>query len=223
MFRKFAALILVAGIVPAAAYAGSAGKAEKPAWPSNARVVEAQLAKKAAQEIGGGFSLPQFRIYDARGRKIFDVEGYSEDFAVKLSELLAVGGKPDASSSSLASELAAVVSPEGKPIGSLPEAPLTFVKYWADWCVPCHAQSRDLVKILGETPSLRVTVLNVEADLMKMMAAEGKTVRRVNLEEIDPEAAKKLKDPNLTDEQKKKILEEALAKSKKEGVKKDKP
>ena len=222
MFRKFAALILAAGIVPAAAYAGKTGKTEKPVWPSNARVVEAQLAKKAAQEIGAGFSLPQFRVYDARGRKIFDVEGYSEDFAAKLSEILAVGGKPDASPS-LAGELAAVVSPEGKPIGSLPEAPLTFVKYWADWCVPCHAQSRDLVKALGEHPDLRVTVLNVEADLMKMMAAEGKTVRRVNLEEIDPEAAKKLKDPNLTEEQKKKILEEALAKSKKEGVKKDKP
>ncbi|HEX6903918.1 MAG TPA: thioredoxin family protein [Thermoanaerobaculia bacterium] len=223
MFRKFAALILAAGIVPAAAYAGEAGKAEKPAWPSNARVVEAQLTKKAVQGMEGGFNLPQFRVYDARGHKVFDANGYSHDFAAKLSELLAVGGKPDASSSSLGSELAAVVSPDGKPIGSLPEAPLTFVKYWAEWCVPCHAQSRDLVKILGEHPDVRVTVLNVEADIMKMMGAEGQTVRRISLEEIDPEAAKKLKDPNLTEEQKKKILEEALAKSKKEGVKKDKP
>lgn len=222
MFRKFAALILAAGIVPAAAYAGEAGKTEKPAWPSNARVVEARLAQEAARKIDEGFGLPQLRVYDARGRKIFDVEGYSHDFAARLSETLKSGGKPDASPS-LAGELAAVVSTDGKPIGSLPEAPLTLVKYWAEWCVPCHAQSRDLVKVLGEHPEMRVTVLNVEADLMKMMEAEGKPVRRVNLEEIDPEAAKKLKDPNLTEEQKKKILEEALVKSRKEGVKKDKP
>ncbi len=222
MFRKFAALIFAAGIVPAAAYAGEAGKAEKPAWPSNARVVEARLAKPPDMGKEGGFNLPQFRVYDAQGRKILDVEGYSYDFAAKLSGTLKSGGKPDASPS-LTREIAAVVSLDGKPIGSLPEAPLTFVKYWAEWCVPCHAQSRDLVKVLGEHQEMRVTVLNVEADMMKMMEAEGKSVRRVNLEEIDPEAAKKLKDPNLTDEQKKKIFEEALAKSKKEGVKKDKP
>ena len=222
MFRKFAALILAAGIVPAAAYAGEAGKTEKLVWPSNARVVEARLAKPPDMEKAGEFGLPQFRVYDARGRKLLDVEGYSHDFAARLSETLKSGGKPDASPS-LAGEIAAVVSPDGKPIGSLPEAPLTFVKYWAEWCVPCHAQSRDLVKVLGEHQNVRVTVLNVEADIIKMMAAEGQTVRRVSLEEIDPEAAKKLKEPNLTEEQKKKILQEALAKSKKEEVKKDKP
>lgn len=222
MFRKFAALILAAGIVPAAAYAGEAGKAEKPAWPSNASVVEARLAKPPDMEKAGEFGLPQFRVYDAQGRKILEVDGYPHDFAAMLSEALKSGGKPDASPS-LASETAVVVSPDGKPIGSLPEAPLTFVKYWAEWCVPCHAQSRDLVKVLGEHPNMRVTVLNVEADLIKMMAADGKPVQRVTLEEIDPEAAKKLKDPNLTQEQKKKILQEALAKSKQEEVKKDKP
>lgn len=171
MLSRHSVLTFTAGIALAAtAFAGEAGKAEKPAWPGNAQVVEARLAKPTPG-ADGSFSLPQFRVYDAQGRRLLDLEGYPHNFAAILSKLLAIGGKPDASHP-LSSELALVVSPDGKAISSLPEAGLTFVKYWADWCVPCHAQSRDLVKVLGETPSVRVTVLNVEADLMKMGGAK---------------------------------------------------
>lgn len=187
-----------------------AGTAEpaKPAppkapWPDNVRVIESQLSLEAANE-SGQISLPQLRIYDGQGRRVSSQRGYDSGFAKDLGELFTGGAKPDASHP-LSEDLAKVVSYEGKPV-ALGKADFTIVKYWADWCIPCHAQSGDLKKLLAAYPKLTFNLVHVEADRSK--ALTGQPVMRL---ELDAESRKKLENPNLTPEEREKLLLEIMA------------
>jgi thiol-disulfide isomerase/thioredoxin len=164
-----AGLALAALALPAALAADPAGKAEKPAWPAHVRVVEARLSFKDMQgEIRLG--LPQLRAYDRAGRQLYSATGYDSDhFKPDLGALLAskkARGEVDPKAT-LAADLAKIESPEGKPLAAPPPADVTLVKYWADWCVPCHAQTRELVEVLAAHPGVKVTLVNVEADPSK--------------------------------------------------------
>lgn len=188
---------------------GSAGPAKAAApppapWPGNTRVIESQLSVEAAK-ASGPMTLPQLRIYDAQGRRVSSRTGYSSDFTKDLQRIFKGKSDPDAAHP-LSEELTTVVNADGKPI-AVGQADFTLVKYWADWCVPCHAQTAELKKLLAAHPKLTFNLVHVEADRGKLLS-DGKPVKRVQL---DAKTVKKLEDPSLTPEQRQKILEDFMA------------
>jgi thiol-disulfide isomerase/thioredoxin len=167
---RIAALSLLA--VTWLALQGRTAEAEDTAWPSHVSVVEARITRVYFQEIshqkGKALSLPQLRIYDAKGNGLLAFVGYSpQGLDIALPPLLAGHGKADASHP-LSLDLARIEGTDGKPLRALPPADLTIVEMWAGWCAPCRAQTRYLAKILGAHPDIRVTLLHVEADPQKM-------------------------------------------------------
>jgi thiol-disulfide isomerase/thioredoxin len=188
---------------------GAAGPAKAAApqpapWPGNTRVIESQLSVEAAKRASQ-ISLPQLRIYDGQGRRVSSRTGYSSDFTEDLQRIFKGESDPDASHP-LSEDLATVVTADGKPI-AVGRADFTLVKYWADWCVPCHAQTADLKKLLAAYPKLTFNLVHVDADRGKLLSG-GKPVVRI---ELDAATRKKLEDPNLTPAQRQKLLEELMA------------
>jgi thiol-disulfide isomerase/thioredoxin len=125
----------------------------------------------------GRISLPLFKVFDRPGRLLWTEKGFDGDsFRVELQRVL---DQPQPTPGpGLADELAGLVTPAGNPID--PEAPpadFTFVKYWAEWCLPCHRQSEEMAKVLAANPLRRIAVIEVEADRAKLLgAAPGKPV-----------------------------------------------
>jgi thiol-disulfide isomerase/thioredoxin len=162
------AVVLASVGSPALSGAAPGGaKAEKPAWPAHVQVVEARMLMP---EMGEGFrfALPQFRAYDPQGRQLYSSEGYDlDDFKRQATRLLKGKGKPRAGAAALAADLAKVETPAGQPLPPLPPADLTLIEYWAEWCVPCHAQTRDLVQVLAKHPEVKVNLVYVDADFTK--------------------------------------------------------
>lgn len=198
------AVLICSGLLVGAASAGETGGAAKPKWPGNVRVVDAQLNRTGppAKEKGSR-SLPQLRAYDTQGRRLAELVGYNpETLRSTMASVLAPKGP--AAGDPLSADLARVLGVDGKPL-ALPAADVTLVKYWADWCVPCHAQTADLVNILGARPGVRVNLVHVDVDFGT--ASKDGPRRMIKL---SPEAEKKLQDPNLSDEEKMKILREAI-------------
>jgi thiol-disulfide isomerase/thioredoxin len=156
----------------AAPAAPTAAPAGEPAWPANTKVIEAKIAKIVFPQREGDFPLPQLRIYDRQGRQVNERLGYyAPTFAAFVGRSLD-GGSPAIEARPLADELDRVVAPDGKPLAALPEADYTIVDYWATWCAPCRAQTRDLVTLLNARPKVRVNLLHVEADTSKMTPSE---------------------------------------------------
>lgn len=162
--------ILLALVVPAVL----AQEGADPAWPAKVKVVQARIAKISIPEghPDTDFPVPQLRVYDKQGRRVLERLGYyAPTFSAFLTRALS-GGSPADSSHLLAHELDLVVTPEGKPITSVPEADYTIVDYWASWCAPCRAQDRDLIKVLASKPDLRINLVRVEADLSQKKPEE---------------------------------------------------
>ena len=116
-------------------------------------------------------SLPLFRVFDDRGRQIFELIGYGRNFRERLDAALEKA-EPDSSHRSLAAELRLTVNLEGQPVEISPAADFTFTKYWADWCKPCHSQTEDLALFfenqLENRDGTQITVLHIEADIGKL-------------------------------------------------------
>lgn len=187
--------------------AGGAAASKAPEstpWPGNVRLIESQLTIEAAK-AAPTMSLPQLRVYDAQGRQVSSNNGYDTKFTAALKKIFAGETQPDGSHP-LSEDLSKVVTAEGKPVGVGP-ADFTLVKYWADWCVPCHAQSADLKKLLADYPKLTFNLVHVDADRGKLLS-DGKPVVRI---ELDAATKRKLADPKLTPEERQKIFEEFLA------------
>lgn len=164
-------LALLALAVPAVL---AAAESAEPAWPANVKTVQVRIAKIAIPEghPDTEFPVPQLRVYDKQGRRVLERLGYyAPTFSAFLTRALS-GGSPADSSHLLAHELDLVLSPDGKPITSVPEADYTLVDYWASWCAPCRAQDQDLIKVLASKPNLRINLVRVEADLSQKKPEE---------------------------------------------------
>jgi thiol-disulfide isomerase/thioredoxin len=163
------ALLILAAPAVLAAAEGAA-----PAWPAKVTVVKARIAKIAIPEghADTDFPVPQLRVYDKEGRRVLERLGYyAPTFSAFLTRALS-GGLPGDPTHLLAHELDLVVTPEGQPIPSVPEADYTLVDYWASWCAPCRAQDQDLIKVLASKPDLRINLVRVEADLSQKKPEE---------------------------------------------------
>jgi thiol-disulfide isomerase/thioredoxin len=203
-----------------AALSGAAAAADSrsPGWPANVTVFELQVAKVEVPKGSNSvhFQLPQLRIYDAKGQRVLNLTGYGSSFSGMLTSVLEGKGQPQASLL-LARELDRLRTVDRKPLGALPKADFTIVEYWADWCLPCHAQARDMAAVLTEYPKVRVNLLHVDADLNKLHP-ERVEVEVLDVKDLDPAAVKKLSDPNLSEAERSRLLHdaaEAAAKKKK--------
>jgi len=164
-------LMLTATVGAAVPAVLRAAEGAGPAWPANAKVIDARVAKLVFPEGQQEFPLPQLRIYDRQGRRVLERLGFhAPTFNTFVTRALDGGNSP--SPHLLANELALVLAPDGKPLATLPDADYTIVDYWAAWCAPCHAQDRELLKVLSARPKTRVNLLRVEADLSQKTAAE---------------------------------------------------
>ena len=189
-----------------------------PQWPQNVAVFEAQVAKVEVPKGSGGinFQLPQLRIYDAKGQRVLNLTGYGSSFSRMLAGVLEGQGQPQ-SFALLASELDRLRTADHKPLARLPKADFTIVEYWAEWCLPCHAQARDMAAVLTEHPKVRVNLLHADADLNRLKP-ERVEVEVLDAKDLDPAVVKKLGDPNLSDAEKSKLLHDAAeAAAKKKG------
>ena len=85
---------------------------------------------------------------------------------------------------------------------------MRIVEWWADWCVPCHAQARDMAKVLAEKPAQEVALIHVEA------SRPGFSGKKIVLDDskLTPEMMNKLLDPNVSAAEKQKIIEAAQGK-----------
>jgi thiol-disulfide isomerase/thioredoxin len=203
--RVWAFALLTVTAIP---LSGRSAQAAGTAWPGHVRVIEARVTKERLQELitkREGFELPQLRVYDAQGRRLLDLTGYGPDsFTAKMTPLLKGQGRADASKL-LAPDLDRVEQADGKPLGALPDAALTIVEMWADWCAPCHAQSGHLARILADHPGVRVNLIHLEADPQKMMNVKDRPSK------LPPPTLHKLDDPNLSDAEREKLLQESIA------------
>lgn len=199
--RRFFPLALLLGVV-ASPVLFAAQEAVPLKWSANVRVFEVALTPEAIRQQMPAISLPQLRVYDREGRRVFESRGYDADFAKTLEKLFQ--GKSQPTQHRLAPEIAQVRLPGNEPLPPLPAADFTLVEQWAEWCVPCHAQHREIARLLGSYSTLHFNLLHVESDPAKTLGSK-KIV-------LDAETAKKLKDPSLTPEQKQKILREFMEK-----------
>jgi hypothetical protein len=136
--------------------------AEKPQWPVNVRRIGIRLVPAFVRSKR--MPLPQLRMYDAQGRLLWGEVGYRPAFDVSLAEIFEGRAKPDAAYP-LSDELARVMTARAakKAAAVASEADFTLVKYWAEWCVPCHAQSRDLVNLFAAYADVRFALIEVDA------------------------------------------------------------
>lgn len=127
--------------------------------------IKPEVLQRAMSGEAGVFGLPQVRIYGGDGYLLSDLGvGYLPG---RLAEALEQAMKPDAKSDrarSLVVELADFET-EGGDEPPLPRcAELYVVKYWAEWCKPCHLVDAELEAYLAEHPERSIEVVSVEAD-----------------------------------------------------------
>jgi thiol-disulfide isomerase/thioredoxin len=120
---------------------------------------------------GASFSLPQMRLYNGEGYLLKEAHGYVQGrLPDLLNKAMEAGAKAD-SSRSLIGELADLQSSDGET-PPLPKcAEFYIVKYWAEWCKPCHLLDDELDAYMEQHPELSLEVYSVEAD-PDMMALE---------------------------------------------------
>ena len=158
-----ALLFALLGILPASA-------SEAGTEPSDAEPSGVELSVQAGDQLLSRVSsLPIFKVYNADGKQILDLKGLGSDFRGQLEGLIQQPSKPAVDAPTLTAELALMLTEEGTAVdpASLPQADLTFVKYWADWCIPCRTQSQIVKDLKADHPSARINVVHVEADPAK--------------------------------------------------------
>lgn len=193
------------------------------------RVIDGRITPRSLAQVLKGqptapFTLPKLWIYDRQGRQLWFQQGFHPKTFLDSMEAVLASPAPETGAPSLASRLADFTTPEGEPLDALPPADLTVVKYWAEWCQPCHRQSELLEDFLARHPETVIHVLHVEADPSKIEdlgqmigqgAAEGEPGAsggapvRVIRGKLDEETREKLESGELTPEELEALLQEA--------------
>jgi thiol-disulfide isomerase/thioredoxin len=150
------------------------------AAPADTNILETRWTKKvqlAAAKSGTGTSLPEVRVYDARGQLLLRTFGAGKGTAVRQVTGAIRNAKPVAGPS-LAEAMRVLETRDGRPaarqIGG--RGRIIVVDYWAEWCVPCKFVSRELAEWTAQQGGT-VLLVHAETDPMK-----GKAFKHIYLD-----------------------------------------
>lgn len=128
-------------------------------------VVEQTLTAERFVKLAGEnqINLPHLWAYDRNGRLLHDFgPGFDPAALERGMKLVSERGIAEASAPErLLADLEGVVDEKCQATEVLPAADLVLVQYWAEWCVPCHAQLAALRELLGATRG-RVVIVHVD-------------------------------------------------------------
>lgn len=140
---------------------------QRAAEQARVEVLEAGVSQERLLRIlraDSVIALPQLRAYDRSGRLIRDFgDGVDKaSFAGAVAAVLERPAADPAAASTFAAERDGILDKAGAPVVLEGEADLTFVQYWAEWCIPCHEQFDLLRATLRAQQRLAVRVLHVD-------------------------------------------------------------
>lgn len=163
----------------------------QPQSESNAAaVVETQWTKQVAERAEAlskagkvTFSLPQLRVYDAKGALVYVLDQKSAWKPATIGAEIdrAVSSGQSVAGPSLDETLADLQAADGRPASNLVAArgtPVVF-DYWASWCVPCKILEKALLEWQAKKPADAVQIVKAEADPTKLDRARGEKVYMV--------------------------------------------
>lgn len=135
------------------------------------RRIATHLRADAFRELAqdGFFALPQFRVYSADGVQVLDTgTGFDPGtFALRLEATLDEP-QPNGAALTLEQEIERLELSQGGTardrLGLPRPDEIVIVKYEAEWCAPCHEQSRVLRRLLAERDDPPVTIVVVDTE-----------------------------------------------------------
>lgn len=156
------------------------------AWslPVAAETIDAAWSKAAksaavmrAKQGRGGMTLPEVRLYDARGRLLLTAG--SGNLIPKIEA--AMRQPRPVSGQTLNTALDELTLADGAPVRLAKQRTRRFVlvDYWAEWCVPCKLVSKQLDNWLARQPAGSVTLVRAETDIVQAMRESGAAVKIV--------------------------------------------
>lgn len=184
MWAKFG----IAALTLAVAACGKEGaqQSKAPAVGESPKVIEGgwtDAAETRAKELVGAgkrkYSLPELRIYDARHQLIF--RNYGTD-AGKVAAIVsaAISADRPTAGPSFSETFGELETSDHRPaIDSLSEhKPVTIVDYWAEWCIPCKAQEKELLAWAATQSADEVQIVHAETDITKIARANGAKIKK---------------------------------------------
>lgn len=164
----------------------TANQSEAPAVRESPKVIEAGWTKaaeiRANELVRAGklkYSLPELRIYDARHQLIF--RSYGTD-AGKVAAMVstAISADHPTAGPSFADTFGELETSDHRPaIDALGQRKLvTIVDYWAEWCIPCKAQEKELLAWAATQSADEVQIVHAETDITRLARAKGEKIKK---------------------------------------------
>jgi thiol:disulfide interchange protein len=130
-----------------------------------ARASEARQQKKV---------LPEFRVYDRQDRLVYIATGMKPGTVAGVMDK-AIHRNRAIDGPGFAATMDELETRDGKP--ALPQVrghhAFTIVDYWAEWCVPCKIQGKELEDWAQRQPAGTVQIVRAETDPMAAARAIG--------------------------------------------------
>ena len=180
--------LFVFALALAAAACGkeNANQSETSPVGKSPKVIEAGWSEaaeiRAREQVAAGklkYSLPELRIYDARHQLIFRNNGTDAGKVGAIVSAAIKAGKP-AAGPSFTETFGELETTDHRPaIDALSQRSLvTIVDYWAEWCIPCKAQEKELLAWAATQSGDEVQIVHAEADITRITRANGGKIEK---------------------------------------------
>lgn len=122
-------------------------------------------------------ALPELRLYDQSHRLLFKATGATPGNTAERLDA-ALHSAQELTGPSFAGTIGEIETRNHQPVSSHLRAsrPITVFEYWAEWCAPCKVIEKELLAWASRQPSGSVRIVKVEADIVKVMKAQGASV-----------------------------------------------
>jgi len=178
----------VAALMLATAACGkeNANQSEAPAVRNSPKIIEAGWPEaveiRADELVKAGkrkYSLPELRIYDGRHQLIF--RNFGTD-AGKVAAIVtaAIAADRPTDGPSFSETFGELETADHHPANqTLSRSNLiTIVDYWAEWCIPCKAQEKELRAWAATQSGDEVQIVHAETDITKIARANGAKIKK---------------------------------------------
>jgi len=179
------------GVVALMLAAGACGKddasqSEAPAVRISPKIIEAgwpEAAELSAEELVKAgkrkYSLPELRIYDGRHQLIF--RNFGTD-AGKVAAIVtaAIATDHPIEGPSFSETFGELETADHHPaVNALSQRNLvTIVDYWAEWCIPCKAQEKEILAWAATQSADEVQIVHAETDITKIARSKGAKIKK---------------------------------------------